>query len=755
MNGILKSIAVVAIVSFFLSACGGESSGESSGTMDLGGGLSDALLSESAKRGLAIYQDPNYACSSCHGAQGQGTATAGGALNEVSPLACNSCGDLNGLITVNADTMPLAPTYDPNSCVGACASDVSQFIIEGFIQGKALPGANNNPAVLVNPTSGLMTNELNNGTATFTIALNSVPEDDVTMNITSSNIAEGTVAPASLTITPGNWNQQHTITISGVDDAVLDAALDTPYTIELSATVSNDAAYNGIDPTDVSVVNRDDEAPGQGVITVDPVAGLETSESDVANGTSATFTIVLGTQPTADVTIGLSSSNAAEGTVAPASVVFNSGNYNVAQTVTVTGVDDVAAPAVDGNIAYSIVTAAAISNDRAYGGANASDVSVTNLDNDVQPVIASFTADPVSNAGAPIPYNGMVTLNWASDGDTCTAGGATANNQWTGTLLPTSMQTLTNLTTAGVNTFTLVCTKGGINSAVASVDVTVMAQPGAPVVNLSADPTMLGVGGGDSTLTWSTTDADSCIATSNPANPAWDNANKAVNGTQLIQNLTAASNTFTLDCTNAGALNTVANVTVTVVQPNPSVTLTANPTMIGEGGASTLTWNVTDMQSCTAVANPVNAQWTGAKTVLATQNQAITALFDTTTFTLNCVGLDNQNYNANATVTIDPTSTGEYLYQTETFGGVLTCANAACHGPIGNGITRLDNKNDLCVTFNGTAGLVGLITDTMPIGFEANCDATCSTRILNYMFLNFYGANTTDCENNTLPLPIP
>lgn len=741
MNGIFKSIAVVAIILFCLSACGGESSGESTGTM--GGGADLSLLSESAQRGHGIYTDPEYACSTCHGVQGSEAGTIGGPVDG----SCAVCGDLETLTAYNDAAMPwAAASYDPTACVGECAQDVSAYIYEGFVQGKALPGANNDPAINVNPTSGLTTTEAG-GMATFTVSVNSLPTDDVNISLASSNAAEGTVNTATLTFTTANWNQPQTVMVTGADDANLDGNVD--YTIMITAT-SNDVNYGAIDPADVMVTNTDNEIPPPGVVTIDPTAGLETSE----DGGAATFTIALGTVPTADVSIGLSSSNATEGVVMPASVVFNPANYNIPQTITVTGVDDVANPMVDGPIAYSVVTAPAVSNDLSYTGFDASDISVTNNDNDVQPVISAFTADPVSNAGAPIPFGGMVTLNWSSDGDACTAGGANAGNQWTGALLPNGMQTLTNLTTAGVNQFALTCTQGGIASEVATVDVTVMAQPGAPTVNLAADPTMLAAAG-NSTLTWSTTDATSCVASSNPANATWNNAAKALAGTQLIPNLSAASNVFSLACTNDGGLTTQQDVTVTVVQPNPTVTLSANPTTIGEGGTSALTWNTTDMQSCTAVANPVNAQWTGVKGALANQSQAITGLFDTTTFTLLCTGVNGVSYNSNATVTIDPNSTGAYLYNTETFGSVLTCSNSACHGVNGAGLTSLTDKADLCTNLVGTAGLVNTIKDTMPSTAVGNCDAACASKILNYMFTNFYGGNTTDCEGGALPLAIP
>ena len=117
-------------------------------------------------------------------------------------------------------------------------------------------------------------------------------------------------------------------------------------------------------------------------ITVNPTSGLVTTEA----GDTATFTVVLNTQPTTTVTIDLSSDDTSEGTVSPASLTFTTGNWSIAQTVTVTGVDD---NIDDGNQSYTIVTAAATSSDQSYSGLNATDVSVTNTDNDI-------TGDPPS-----------------------------------------------------------------------------------------------------------------------------------------------------------------------------------------------------------------------------------------------------------------------------------------------------------------------------------------------------------------------
>lgn len=68
-------------------------------------------------------------------------------------------------------------------------------------------------------------------------------------------------------------------------------------------------------------------------ITISRTSGLSTSE----DGGSDTFTIVLDTQPSANVTIALSSSNTDEAYVWPAQVVFTSANWSTPQTVTTYG----------------------------------------------------------------------------------------------------------------------------------------------------------------------------------------------------------------------------------------------------------------------------------------------------------------------------------------------------------------------------------------------------------------------------------
>ena len=102
-----------------------------------------------------------------------------------------------------------------------------------------------------------------------------------------------------------------------------------------------------------------------------------------------TFTVKLNSQPTANVTIGVSSSDTTEGTVSPSLLTFTTSNWNANQTVTVTGVDDSDA---DGNQSYTVVLAAANSSDSGYSGLNPVDVTVTNTDDET----AGFTVSSIS-----------------------------------------------------------------------------------------------------------------------------------------------------------------------------------------------------------------------------------------------------------------------------------------------------------------------------------------------------------------------
>ncbi|MCP4174495.1 MAG: S8 family serine peptidase, partial [Fuerstiella sp.] len=213
------------------------------------------------------------------------------------------------------------------------------------------------------------------GTVSFDVRLTKAPTASVTVPVSSSNSSEGTAGTSSLVFTPTDWDVPQTVTVTGQDDSVDDG--DTAYTIVLGSTASADTSYSGLNPDDVNLTNEDDDVAG---ISVGTPSGTTTTEA----GGTVTFTVQLTSEPTSDVTLPVSSSDITEGTVDTASLTFTSVDWNIPQTVTVTGADDTDS---DGDVAYSVVLAAAVSDDLSYKNADPSDISLTNLNDDIPAIL--------------------------------------------------------------------------------------------------------------------------------------------------------------------------------------------------------------------------------------------------------------------------------------------------------------------------------------------------------------------------------
>ena len=140
------------------------------------------------------------------------------------------------------------------------------------------------------------------GTATFTVQLAVVPTSQVTIGVSSSTTAEGTVSPQTLTFqADASGVVAQTVTVTGADDAVADG--NVGYTVLLGAATSSDLAYSGVDPTDVTVTNQDNEgAPSLSVQNVQAAEGN--------SGTSSlTFTVSLSPASSQTVTVNYATSN--------------------------------------------------------------------------------------------------------------------------------------------------------------------------------------------------------------------------------------------------------------------------------------------------------------------------------------------------------------------------------------------------------------------------------------------------------------
>jgi hypothetical protein len=126
---------------------------------------------------------------------------------------------------------------------------------------------NDTPGVTITPTSGLITSETGK-TAIFTAVLKSQPTADVIINLSSSDLTEGTV-PKFITFTATNWNIPQTVTITGVNDNLVDGNI--TYTIQTNIS-SSDSNYSRLNPVDVWVTNLDNERSDGGIPNKPPVA---------------------------------------------------------------------------------------------------------------------------------------------------------------------------------------------------------------------------------------------------------------------------------------------------------------------------------------------------------------------------------------------------------------------------------------------------------------------------------------------------
>ena len=71
------------------------------------------------------------------------------------------------------------------------------------------------------------------------------------MPISSDNTTQGTVSPAALVITPSNWNNPNTVTVTGVDDDISDGTV--IFNVKFTNSISTDTKYDNVTPNKQSV----------------------------------------------------------------------------------------------------------------------------------------------------------------------------------------------------------------------------------------------------------------------------------------------------------------------------------------------------------------------------------------------------------------------------------------------------------------------------------------------------------------------
>jgi len=222
------------------------------------------------------------------------------------------------------------------------------------------------PGVTISESGGSTDVTEGGATDSYTIVLNTQPSADVTI---AFNTGTQLQAISSVTFTSSNWNTPQTITVTANDDNVVEGS--HTGTITHSAT-SSDANYNGISIANVTANITDNDVAG---VTISESGG---STDVTEGGATDSYTIVLNTQPSADVTIAFNTGTQLQ---AISSVTFTSSNWNTPQTITVTANDD---NVVEGSHTGTI-THSATSSDANYNGISIANVTANITDNDVAP----------------------------------------------------------------------------------------------------------------------------------------------------------------------------------------------------------------------------------------------------------------------------------------------------------------------------------------------------------------------------------
>ena len=350
---------------------------------------------------------------------------------------------------------------------------------------------NDTPRVLVTPPASL----IEGGSATSTVFLATPPTGPVEVAITVDNDDVTIDAPTTLTFDSTTWGTAQTFTVRAGED-------DDGETELVTLTLDPDGASYSTLPSATSTFNLVDNDTRGVVLST-------TSTLMVQEASSANYTVRLATQPAqgeGNVTVTVTVSDASRGiTARPTTLVFTSGNWDTARTVTVRAVNDL--NSVDETVTLDHTTMGAD-----YDGPDVMTASLTVMAEDDDPPRLNVTPTILAlNEGEDETYT--VQLNTLPTGNvTVTISGATASITTMPTSLTFSTSTWSTLQTVTVTAET---DQDGADAAATlmhaasgapgysglaaerrpSVAVTVD-DSDTPGITIDADPTTVGIQGG-------------------------------------------------------------------------------------------------------------------------------------------------------------------------------------------------------------------------------------------------------------------
>jgi hypothetical protein len=178
-----------------------------------------------------------------------------------------------------------------------------------------------------NETKGInfsITNPAEGGPNGYLIlSLQSKPKGNVTININNPSPADLSFSSSMITFTPANWNTPQSVTITAIDDTLLEYTETFDIVLTLN---SSDPNYNNLSYT-IPVSIDDNDVPG---------LNLNVSWFNIQEGNTLNVNIRLKTAPTANVNVNITASPVSLCTISSgSSLTFTTANYIVDQTFTI------------------------------------------------------------------------------------------------------------------------------------------------------------------------------------------------------------------------------------------------------------------------------------------------------------------------------------------------------------------------------------------------------------------------------------
>lgn len=338
-------------------------------------------------------------------------------------------GDQNSLLLFSVDARSSAP-----------------YRLAGNRQAVVRTLDDENARLLVDETNGTTVVTESGTSDTVTVRLAVRPIGTVVVDVTTGSPLDVSIQNSSLTFTSANWDQPQTVTLTAIDDVTADGNMLS--SLMFSRRANSSAPY-GLTPSQTISVRKIDNELASFVIQ-------QSAGSTVVNesGTIDTIRISLTSRPVGTVVVQIASDDASEVRLSPTVLTFTASNWNIAQSVNVTGIDDLLA---DGNQTANItVSVNAALSQGAYSSTPAVTILSTTVDNEIAGLIISQTdgTTVVSEAGssdtvairlASAPIGTVRVLVSASDASEASASPLTL------TFTPANWQTAQIVTVAGMD----------------------------------------------------------------------------------------------------------------------------------------------------------------------------------------------------------------------------------------------------------------------------------------------------------------